>query len=214
MEAGDGGDGGTDADRCGLSRRRQPSASAREPRSSTSATASGTTRTYTEVAAIVQEIALGLIGLGLEPGERICILCSTREDWTYCDLAATSAGLVVVPIYPTNSPDECNWVMADSEAVAIIAENEEQLAKVAEIRDGLPQLREIVVIDPSATAAASSEYGRWTRCATLGANVDAGGARDRGETPCGPRTPSRSSTRLAPREIRRAACSRTATTRP
>ncbi|HUA11840.1 MAG TPA: long-chain fatty acid--CoA ligase [Solirubrobacteraceae bacterium] len=104
-------------------------------------------RTYNEVVGIVQEIALGLIALGIEPGERICILCTTREEWTYCDLAATSAGLVVVPIYPTNSPDECHWVISDSEAVAIIAEDDAQLAKIAEVRDRLPDLREIVVID-------------------------------------------------------------------
>ncbi len=105
------------------------------------------TRTYAEVAAIVQEIALGLIALGLEPGERICILATTREEWTFCDLAATSAGLVVVPIYPTNSPEECHWVISDSGGVAIFAEDEAQLAKIAEIRDRLPALREIISID-------------------------------------------------------------------
>ena len=55
-------------------------------------------RSFEEVLAIVNEIGLGLIDLGLAPGERICILANTREEWTYCDFAATSAGLVVVPI--------------------------------------------------------------------------------------------------------------------
>jgi long-chain acyl-CoA synthetase len=60
--------------------------------------------TYAQLAVKVDEIALGLIALGLEPGERICILANTRPEWSYVDMAATSAGLVVVPIYQTNSP--------------------------------------------------------------------------------------------------------------
>ena len=72
---------------------------------------------YTELGEIVQEIGNGMIELGLEAGERICILGNTRPEWTYADMAATSAGLVVVPIYQTNSPEECLWVISDSEAL-------------------------------------------------------------------------------------------------
>jgi long-chain acyl-CoA synthetase len=104
--------------------------------------------TYTELAGTVQEIGLGLIDLGIQPGERLCILANTRPEWSYADMAATSAGAVVVPIYQTNSPEECLWVISDSDACAIICEDEEQLAKIAAIRDQVPQLRTIVVIDP------------------------------------------------------------------
>src|ERR1700733_5700156 len=97
--------------------------------------------TYAELGEIVGEIALGLIDLGIEPGERVCILANTRPEWSYTDLAATSAGLVVVPIYQTNSPEECLWVLSDSDACAIICENDEQLAKIAAIRDQLLNLR-------------------------------------------------------------------------
>jgi long-chain acyl-CoA synthetase len=106
--------------------------------------------TYTELASIVQEIGLGLIDLGIQPGERLCILGNTRPEWSYADMAATSAGAVVVPIYQTNSPEECLWVISDSDACAIVCEDEEQLAKVAAIRDQIPQLRTIIVIDPPA----------------------------------------------------------------
>jgi len=102
---------------------------------------------YTELATIVQEIGLGLIDLGIEPGERVCILANTRPEWSYADLAATAAGAVVVPIYQTNSPEECLWVISDSGACAIVCEDEEQLAKIAEIRDQLPHLRTVIVID-------------------------------------------------------------------
>jgi long-chain acyl-CoA synthetase len=106
--------------------------------------------TYVQLSDTVQEIALGLIELGIEAGERVCILGNTRPDWSYADLAATSAGTVVVPIYQTNSPEECLWVISDSEASAIICENEEQLAKIAAIKDRVPKLRTIIVIDPPA----------------------------------------------------------------
>jgi long-chain acyl-CoA synthetase len=104
--------------------------------------------TYAELGQIVQTIALGLIDLGIEPGERVCILAGTRPEWSYVDMAATATGAVVVPIYPTNSPEECHWVISDSGACAVVCENPEQLAKVAAVRERLPELRTVIVIDP------------------------------------------------------------------
>jgi long-chain acyl-CoA synthetase len=105
---------------------------------------------YNELATVVNEIGLGLIDLGLEANSRICILGNTRPEWSYADLAATSAGLTVVPIYQTNSPEECLWVISDSEAVAIVCEDEEQLQKIVAIRDKVPNLSTVIVIDPPA----------------------------------------------------------------
>jgi long-chain acyl-CoA synthetase len=104
--------------------------------------------TYAEVGEIVREIALGLIELGIQPGERVSILCNTRPEWTYADFAISSAGAVVVPIYPTNSPEECEWVAGNSEAVAIICEDASQVAKIAAVRERLPSLRHLIVVDP------------------------------------------------------------------
>jgi long-chain acyl-CoA synthetase len=59
---------------------------------------------FAEVGELVDELALGLVELGLEPGERACILANTRPEWTFASLAISRAGGVVVPIYPTNSP--------------------------------------------------------------------------------------------------------------
>jgi long-chain acyl-CoA synthetase len=110
-------------------------------------------RTYAEVGEIVREIALGLIDLGIAPGERVCILCSTRPEWTYADFAISSIGAVVVPIYPTNSPEECEWVVGNSEACAVVCENGEQVAKIVAVAERLPDLRHIVVVDPSGEVA-------------------------------------------------------------
>ena len=109
--------------------------------------------TYAQVGDAVREIGLGLIDLGIEPGDRVCILSKTRVEWTYCDFAISSAGGVVVPIYATNSPEECEWVAGNSEAVAVVCENAAQVAKIVAVRERLPELRTIVVIDPAGATA-------------------------------------------------------------
>ncbi len=103
-----------------------------------------------ELAGIAEEVGLGLIDLGVQAGERVCILANTRPEWSYADMGATEAGTVVVPIYQTNSPEECEWVIADSGACAIFCEDESQLAKIAEIRERVPSLRHVIVFDPPA----------------------------------------------------------------
>jgi long-chain acyl-CoA synthetase len=126
--------------------------------------------TYAQLADVVQEIGLGLIDIGIEPGERLCILANTRPEWSYVDMAATAVGAVVVPIYQTNSPEECLWVISDSDASAVVCENEEQLDKIAAIRDRLPNLRTVIVIDPPAgdtSGNGSSASGHPVHATTL-----------------------------------------------
>src|SRR3954467_3896092 len=97
---------------------------------------------FAQAGEIVTEIGRGPIDLGIEPGDRVCLLANTRPEWPYVDFAITSAGAAVVPIYPTNAPEECEWVAGNSDAVAVVCENAAQLAKIAEVRDRLPALRE------------------------------------------------------------------------
>ncbi|RKQ93569.1 long-chain acyl-CoA synthetase [Solirubrobacter pauli] len=104
---------------------------------------------YAELSETVSEIARGLIDLGLRPGERVALLCTTRVEWTLADFGITSAGGVVVPIYPTNSPEECAWVAGDSQSRFAIAEDAAQVAKLVAVRDQLPQLEAIIAIEPA-----------------------------------------------------------------
>ena len=104
---------------------------------------------FAEVGEIVSEVGRGLIDLGLEPGERVSILCGTRPEWVYSSFAISAAGGVVVPIYPTNSPKECEWVAGNSESTVIVVEDAEQYAKVAEVRAQLPNLKTIIAIEHS-----------------------------------------------------------------
>ncbi len=105
--------------------------------------------TFAEAGEIVSETARGLIDLGLQQGERVSLLANTRPEWTYCSFAISQAGGVVVPIYPTNSPEECEWVAGNSESIGIVCEDASQVAKIREVRGNLPDLKWIVVIDPA-----------------------------------------------------------------
>src|SRR5919106_533564 len=101
-------------------------------------------KTYTEVGEIVRKLSLGLIELGIEKGDKVAILSNTRPEWTYFDFAALSAGATVVPIYQTNSPEECQYVLENSDAVAVIVEDDEQLEKIRQVRDRCPKLEHVV----------------------------------------------------------------------
>jgi long-chain acyl-CoA synthetase len=95
----------------------------------------------------IDEIALGLVDLGIEVGDRVCILAETRLEWTLASLGVSAAGAVAVPVYPTNAPSECKWVAGNSGARAIFCENDGQRAKIEDVRDGLPDLEHVIGID-------------------------------------------------------------------
>jgi long-chain acyl-CoA synthetase len=100
---------------------------------------------YGELGTISTEIARGLIGTGIEAGDRVAILGLTSADWTLADCGTQCAGAVVTPIYHTNSPEECAYVLADSGAKLIFCENSTQAAKIARIRDRCPALEHVVL---------------------------------------------------------------------
>ena len=101
---------------------------------------------YEDVAADVRSLTLGLIDLGIGRGDKIGILGNTRPEWTLFDFAAMSAGATVVPIYQTNSASECQYVLEHSESRAVVVENQDQLAKVLEVKDSLPALEQIILM--------------------------------------------------------------------
>ncbi len=126
-------------------------------------------RSFQQVLDVVRPLALGLAALGIEKGDRVSILANTRPEWTYFDFAALSIGATVVPIYQTNSAEECAYVLENSDAKAVVVENEEQLAKVREVRAGLPQLASVVLMEGTADDAISME-----QLSAKGGEVDAG----------------------------------------
>jgi long-chain acyl-CoA synthetase len=99
---------------------------------------------YPQFGADVRAIAKGLIALGVASGDRVAVLSNTRPEWTLADFGAMCAGAVVVPVYQTNSPEECQYVLEHSETTTLFCEDAEQLAKIAEIRATLPELRHVI----------------------------------------------------------------------
>jgi len=108
---------------------------------------------FEEFGATVRETALGLLSLGLAKGDRVSILANTRAEWAYACFAILSAGGVSVSIYPTNSPNEVQYVANHSESRVIFVEDMEQLEKVRRCRADLPTLEHIVIFEPSGNAA-------------------------------------------------------------
>jgi long-chain acyl-CoA synthetase len=115
------------------------------------------TRSFAEVGDTVRELSKGLMALGVAKGDKVSILGNTRPEWTYHDFAALSAGATVVPIYQTNSPEECQYVLHDSDAKVVVVEDETQLAKVRAVRDSLPALEHVVLMVGTADDAISSD---------------------------------------------------------
>jgi long-chain acyl-CoA synthetase len=105
---------------------------------------------YPELGTIVTEIARGLIALGIGRGDRVAILGSTSADWTLADYGALCAGAVVTPIYHTNSPEECAYVLAHSGARLVFCEDPAQEAKISRIRAQCPALQHVVLFGGAA----------------------------------------------------------------
>lgn len=92
----------------------------------------------------VKFFALGLKQLGLQKGSRVCIQSENNQEWVYADLAIQSAGGITVGVYPTNPAAEVGYIVNDCSAEFFIAEDQEHVDKVLEVRDRLPSLRYII----------------------------------------------------------------------
>src|SRR5687768_8213528 len=102
---------------------------------------------YADLGEAVREVALGLVDLGIEPGEKISILAHTRPEWTEACFGILTAGAALVTIYQTNSPEECQYVLQHSDSRAVFVEDAEQLAKIRAIEDRCPELEHVIVMD-------------------------------------------------------------------
>jgi long-chain acyl-CoA synthetase len=107
-----------------------------------------TDRSYRELGDTVREVALGLIDLGIQPGDKASILAHTRPEWTYACFGILTAGGVLVTIYQTNSPEECQYVLHHSDSRAVFVEDAGQLAKIRKIEHQCPELEHVIVMEP------------------------------------------------------------------
>lgn len=98
----------------------------------------------------VDAVAKGLIASGIAPGDRVAICSSTRYEWSLLDYAIWRAGGTTVAIYETSAPDQVQYLLEDSGTVALVVEDANHRDKFREVTDGLPALRETLVIDDGA----------------------------------------------------------------
>ncbi len=103
--------------------------------------------TWGQVGQEIVTLAAGLVSLGLRVGDRVAIASSTRMEWITADSAIVCAGGATTTIYPSTQVDEVVFILADSGARILFAEDAAQAAKAANDRDRLPDLMAIVVID-------------------------------------------------------------------
>ena len=75
-------------------------------------------QTWTEFAKSVEDLARGLVALGVKPGRAVAIFSQSRAEWVECDLAILSAGAISVPIYPSSTTEQAEYIIQNSEAAA------------------------------------------------------------------------------------------------
>ncbi|WP_432838350.1 AMP-dependent synthetase/ligase [Dactylosporangium sp. CA-092794] len=100
--------------------------------------------TWAQYASAVREVALGLAALGVAPGDRVAIMAPGRTEWVVTALGILSAGAIPVGVYPTSSAAEVRQALGHSEAVAIVAGNDADVAKIAAVAPELPALRAVI----------------------------------------------------------------------
>ena len=96
---------------------------------------------------MVIDLAKGLIGLGVNKGDSVAIVSRTRWEWTALDMAIMSIGALTVPVYETNSASQVSWIFNDSKVTLAIAEDDGQRDKIESVRDEVPTLRNVFVIE-------------------------------------------------------------------
>jgi long-chain acyl-CoA synthetase len=130
--------------------------------------------TCAQFAEEVVAVARGLLGAGVQPGDRVALLSRTRYEWTLIDYAILAVGAVTVPIYETSSAEQINWILSDSGAVAAIIEAGKHSALVDSVRERCPDLAHVWQIEP-----ADGSPGAVEALVALGAGIPADEVRAR-----------------------------------
>ncbi len=105
------------------------------------------TVTWKEQLEACRKVSKSLIALGLNRGDRVCVLSNTRLEWTHADFGANACGFVTVGIYPSNLGEDCAYIIDHCGARAIFVENVEQLEKLMSVRDRTTGLDHYILFD-------------------------------------------------------------------
>ena len=95
----------------------------------------------------VTALAKGLIAAGIQPGQAVAIMSRTRYEWVLIDFALWWVGAVSVPIYETSAPSQMEWILSDSDSVALFVENDEHISRFEAIKPNAPMVRTVWKIE-------------------------------------------------------------------
>lgn len=95
----------------------------------------------------VRALAKGLIASGIQPSQAVAIMSRTRYEWTLMDFAIWFAGGVTVPIYETSSASQMEWILSDSDTVALFAENKDHVERFEQIKASVPLVRTVMTFE-------------------------------------------------------------------
>jgi len=95
----------------------------------------------------VRNVGYYLLSKGVKPGEKVCLFSPNRYEWWVADLAILSIGAVNVPIYATNSAEECRYIIENSDAIMSFAGTKEHMDKILSVKSKLPNLGEVIIFD-------------------------------------------------------------------
>ena len=130
--------------------------------------------TWRDYLAHVRRACMGLTALGLRAGDKVAILSENRREWLYAELASMAAGGVGVGVYPTSPSNEVQYVLAHSGATIVVAEDQEQVDKILEVGDRLPDVRHVVVPETKGLRRyRDPRLLSWEELESRGAKLDA-----------------------------------------
>src|SRR5512136_412318 len=104
--------------------------------------------TWREVHDHVRDFSLGLVALGVKPGDRVAIIGDNRPEWVWSEIAAQAAGAASVGLYQDSNLTEVAYVIDHCDASVVIAEDQEQVDKILDMLEKLPKVRHVVYTDP------------------------------------------------------------------
>ncbi|PVG83437.1 long-chain fatty acid--CoA ligase [Nocardioides gansuensis] len=117
--------------------------------------------TWKQLGERVEQLAAGLLALGLEPEQRVGIVSNTRYEWILADLAVMCAAGATTTVYPTTNAEDTAYILGDSECRIVFAEDEIQLAKLRAHKAELPHLAKVVTFDPPTGSGQAAANGDW-----------------------------------------------------
>jgi long-chain acyl-CoA synthetase len=106
---------------------------------------------FREVERRVRNLALALISMDIKPQDRVAIFSPNRPEWVISDLAILSIGGIDVPIYATNSPQECEYILSHSESRICLVSDQTLFDKIYSVKKNLPQLKKIITFEKVVT---------------------------------------------------------------